>query len=1309
MTNVRWCLQKSFNSRQSMYSPHSSSTTSMSSMGTPKSSFMGVSAAYNNYTNSRANRFDNVDTSLVPAFEALNPFANVGHSAGGGDDKRWQPVPDLYHSKESLFFRRAVGDLLKRAHEEISPSELEVRANTPEFKVEKDDWIAHNANEKNQFALITPLKTVARIPASLIIADDSMSQAVQSTIIGGFLRKRGEKNRAFKKRYMELNGTILSYYKKKPEKNGIPLSREDKKAYERGSIDLEKVSSMGPMEHRSEKFGITLVTTARTWEISAENEVEYNRWLKELCDTVKFSAVHIAYKRMFQLQEVSAKAITDVRMVVATGDTVGEIVEHIFNCYTQALDAAPLRPYDPTQYRLKVTGYRDYMLDRFRVLNEYMHVRQCLLTKKTLRLTVVHESVIQETAMRNMNIRTDLPLSSGLNGITNQFADMWDLERGNSLQMTTLGDDWDRPSMAPSSAIGSGIVNEPFAIRIHRVLNIPRHTCSMKRSSEEAVISKVPLSSSSVVVRIELYDGGVLMDSGVIDTVDVRLKAQHNDLLYVEWDEPVWHKFNIDISHITRSMRVQLTVLGIRKVIGGSVAANLDLREEKMLVTGINAFDVDGALVQGQQYVHMYNNLHTCKQGPVPHVVLPNEPMIQVEFFRFDSPIKFDWSEFDGSASSESRNYRASVVSGGGRVTMLRKEGWLHKVGNFSSLTRWRKRWFVLDQSTCTLSYADDETSPRKLIPLRNCSVLIADTMNQKYTTAPVNKGTRKERQTWCFKVRPQSSSRDYIISAETKQEREEWMFAIHTVSRSTDLDGAFLDNNENFRESITLPPSLFGPFPDSPRVDNNADEAEGKNDIDGIDHQRRESRTSENSSYQVDAGIAELRRMILMDPLFRLSPYQKAQMWEHREDFMDMAVAMPRVLSCVHWDDGEEAEEALRLLPQWTPPDNPAAYIELLNGEFANDGVRDFAVGKLSEMADTTFSYFLPQLVQAIKFENHHVSSLALLLIDRAIKNPNQIGFDLFWSMKVESHNAQYRERYGTILNAYLDVCSSKMRAILKLQDKLFAADGMFERICQAVKAKKKEGPEEMKRVMREGLEALNEILPTSFQLPIDPRIEVGKIIVNKCRVMDSAKKPLWLVFENAEDGGNPVAIMFKAGDDVRQDCLTLQLIRLMDEMWRDEGLDLAMEPYKCVATSPMTGILEMVPNSVTTAEVHKRVGILGAFKDPSFSDWIRSNNPDPKGHRAAVNLFSRSCAGYCVATCVLGIGDRHNDNIMVHIPNPLTEYDRTLPLLTDGWVVSCRSSHLDATSTSTLATSSVTSNTGYVVNCTVCVCVCW
>lgn len=51
---------------------------------------------------------------------------------------------------------------------------------------------------------------------------------------------------------------------------------------------------------------------------------------------------------------------------------------------------------------------------------------------------------------------------------------------------------------------------------------------------------------------------------------------------------------------------------------------------------------------------------------------------------------------------------------------------------------------------------------------------------------------------------------------------------------------------------------------------------------------------------------------------------------------------------------------------------------------------------------------------------------------------------------------------------------------------------------------------------------------------------------------------RPLWVVFENSNLFGDDVYLIFKNGDDLRQDMLTLQMLRIMDRLWKREGLDL-------------------------------------------------------------------------------------------------------------------------------------------------------
>ena len=111
--------------------------------------------------------------------------------------------------------------------------------------------------------------------------------------------------------------------------------------------------------------------------------------------------------------------------------------------------------------------------------------------------------------------------------------------------------------------------------------------------------------------------------------------------------------------------------------------------------------------------------------------------------------------------------------------------------------------------------------------------------------------------------------------------------------------------------------------------------------------------------------------------------------------------------------------------------------------------------------------------------------------------------------------------------------------------------------------------------------------VLAPTFQLPLSPYMVCAGLNIEKCRVLGSAKAPLWLEFRNAVAGAAAHVVIFKTGDDLRQDQLTLQLLRSMDALWRARGLDLRMSPYGCVATARHQGFIEVVPQSATLSEI--------------------------------------------------------------------------------------------------------------------------
>jgi hypothetical protein len=327
-------------------------------------------------------------------------------------------------------------------------------------------------------------------------------------------------------------------------------------------------------------------------------------------------------------------------------------------------------------------------------------------------------------------------------------------------------------------------------------------------------------------------------------------------------------------------------------------------------------------------------------------------------------------------------------------------------------------------------------------------------------------------------------------------------------------------------------------------------------------------------------------------------------------------------------------------------------------------------------------------QLTQVLKHERSHDSALARFLVRRAMLAPSEAGHVLFWQIKAEMHEPSSRVRYSIVLETYLRNCGSHR---LELGRQSFVMQKLLD-VAELVQRQERNMPA-LQEAMRKGLSSV--VLPDRFGLPLCPGFEFSGIKLDSCRVMSSKKLPLWLAFERPPDGATPrppLKLLFKRGDDVRQDQLVLQVIRVMRDIWAAEGLDLNMSPYGCVSTGDMQGMIEVVPDAETVGsilaqhasatsaaysfkllkkyEAMKAVYDKGALRDwlliqsgctelppgmggrissksrqrilssQVIKDWptegpnARDSAAAHAAYMAAVGAFARSCAGYCVAT---------------------------------------------------------------------------
>jgi hypothetical protein len=293
---------------------------------------------------------------------------------------------------------------------------------------------------------------------------------------------------------------------------------------------------------------------------------------------------------------------------------------------------------------------------------------------------------------------------------------------------------------------------------------------------------------------------------------------------------------------------------------------------------------------------------------------------------------------------------------------------------------------------------------------------------------------------------------------------------------------------------------------------------------------------------------------------------------------------------------------------------------------------IRLYALKCLNRATIEELRCYLPILVEYVKYDLND-ELISNFLIQKSLEHRN-IRIEVYWLLTLKTEDKTYGSHFMFIRSNFTKVILEKMG-----KQQIDEITNGKKMVSMFQKTYDIWNLEQMKEKISETI-TINKLFDEPITMPINSDIKCKKILVDSINIKDSATKPI--LIPCVQEDGAPYKVLFK-NEDLRVDYIIMKIIKLMDIILKKEqGLDLGILTYNILPTSSQDGFIEIVPDSETIYHIKTKMGY-------SILNYIMDNNKN-KTVEIIRNNFMKSTAAYCVITYLLGIGDRHLDNIMIN-----------------------------------------------------------
>lgn len=171
---------------------------------------------------------------------------------------------------------------------------------------------------------------------------------------------------------------------------------------------------------------------------------------------------------------------------------------------------------------------------------------------------------------------------------------------------------------------------------------------------------------------------------------------------------------------------------------------------------------------------------------------------------------------------------------------------------------------------------------------------------------------------------------------------------------------------------------------------------------------------------------------------------------------------------------------------------------------------------------------------------------------------------------------------------------------------------------------------------------------------MPWDYELKCLNVFSSKVEVLKSStrpiKIPLLVEYKTNTHSGSMKKIMniLLKSEDIRKDKLTMIVSRMLKVVCKDL---IDINTYEVFPISSNSGWIEMVESTSTLYDIKHK-------DNKTLQNFIMDLNPEKTIHQVRTK-FIKTCVASCVICYVLGIGDRHLENILVTTRGELLHID--------------------------------------------------